>query len=31
MGVGDVDNAERVGVTMGGLNTRVSSSVGDMV
>lgn len=31
VGVGDVDNAERVGVTMGGLNTRVSSSVGDMV
>ncbi|MCV7122156.1 hypothetical protein H7H53_03155, partial [Mycobacterium lacus] len=31
IGVGDVDNAERVGVTVGGLNTRVSSSVGDMV
>ncbi|MEQ6325803.1 alpha/beta hydrolase family protein [Mycobacterium canetti] len=31
VGVGDVDNAERVGVTVGGLNTRVSSSVGDMV
>jgi hypothetical protein len=29
--VGDVDNAERVGVTVGGLNTRVSSSVGQMV
>jgi hypothetical protein len=31
VGVGDVDNAERVGVTVGGLNTRVSSSVNDMV
>jgi hypothetical protein len=31
VGVGDVDNAERVGVTVGGLNTRVSSSVGEMV
>ncbi|MBY0388305.1 MAG: alpha/beta hydrolase family protein [Mycobacterium pseudokansasii] len=31
VGVGDVDNAERVGVTVGGLNTRVSSSVKDMV
>ncbi|MGH3561949.1 MAG: alpha/beta hydrolase [Mycobacterium sp.] len=29
--VGDVDNAERVGVTLGGMNTRVSSSVGRMV
>lgn len=29
--VGDVDNAERVGVTVGGLNTRVSSSVERMV
>lgn len=29
--VGDVDNAERVGVTVGGLNTRVSSSVANMV
>lgn len=29
--VGDVDNAERVGVTVGGLNTRVSTSVGGMV
>lgn len=31
VGVGDVDNAERVGVTVGGLNTRVSASVGGMV
>ncbi|GFG66948.1 hypothetical protein MKUB_44380 [Mycobacterium kubicae] len=31
LAVGDVDNAERVGVTVGGLNTRVSSSVGGMV
>src|SRR5262249_48189350 len=31
VGVGDVDNAERVGVTVGGLNTRVSSSVDAMV
>ena len=31
VGVGDVDNAERVGVTVGGLNTRVSSSVREMV
>ncbi|BBX72246.1 alpha/beta hydrolase family protein [Mycobacterium shinjukuense] len=31
VGVGDVDNAERVGVTVGGLNTRVSSSVETMV
>jgi Alpha/beta hydrolase len=31
VGVGDVDNAERLGVTVGGLNTRVSSSVGQMV
>jgi hypothetical protein len=31
VGVGDVDNAQRVGVTVGGLNTRVSSSVGQMV
>jgi hypothetical protein len=31
IGVGDVDNAERVGITVGGLNTRVSSSVGQMV
>lgn len=31
VGIGDVDNAERIGVTVGGLNTRVSSSVGDMV
>jgi hypothetical protein len=31
VGVGDVDNAQRVGVTVGGLNTRVSSSVGSMV
>lgn len=31
LGVGDVDNAERVGVTVGGLNTRVSSSVDAMV
>lgn len=30
VGVGDVDNAERVGVTVGGLNTRVSSSVDQM-
>jgi Alpha/beta hydrolase len=30
VGVGDVDNAERVGVTVGGLNTRVSSSIGQM-
>lgn len=29
--IGDVDNAERVGVTVGGLNTRVSSSVEKMV
>ncbi|WP_216638183.1 alpha/beta hydrolase, partial [Mycobacterium sp. 1423905.2] len=29
--IGDVDNAERVGVTVGGLSTRVSSSVGGMV
>ena len=29
--VGDVDNAARVGVTVGGLNTRVSSSVESMV
>ena len=29
--VGDVDNAERVGVTVSGLNTRVSSSVEKMV
>lgn len=29
--VGDVDNAERVGVTVGGLNTRVSSSIDGMV
>lgn len=29
--VGGVDDAERVGVTVGGLNTRVSSSVGQMV
>jgi pimeloyl-ACP methyl ester carboxylesterase len=29
--VGDVDHAERVGVTVGGLNTRVSSSVEGMV
>lgn len=31
VGIGDVDNAERVGVTVGGLNTRVSSSVDAMV
>ncbi len=31
VGVGDVDNAERVGVTVGGLNTRVSASVDEMV
>ncbi|MBV8293845.1 MAG: hypothetical protein JOY55_18925 [Mycobacterium sp.] len=31
VGVGDVDDAERVGVTVGGLNTRVSSSVDEMV
>jgi Alpha/beta hydrolase len=31
VGVGDVDNAERVGVTVGGLNTRVSSGVDSMV
>ncbi|WP_204815050.1 alpha/beta hydrolase [Mycobacterium riyadhense] len=31
VGIGDVDSAERVGVTVGGLNTRASSSVGDMV
>lgn len=31
VGVGDVDNAERVGVTVGGLNTRVSTSVDQMV
>jgi alpha/beta hydrolase family protein len=31
VGVGDVDDAERVGVTVGGLNTRVSSSVDAMV
>jgi Alpha/beta hydrolase len=31
VGVGDVDNAERVGVTVGGLTTRVSSSVGEML
>lgn len=31
LGIGDVDNAERVGVTVGGLNTRVSSSVDAMV
>ncbi|MCV7124178.1 hypothetical protein H7H53_14010, partial [Mycobacterium lacus] len=31
VGVGDVDNAERVGVTVGGLNTRVSASVKEMV
>ncbi len=29
--VGDVDNAERVGVTVGGLNSRVSSNVDRMV
>lgn len=31
LGIGDVDNADRVGVTVGGLNTRVSSSVDAMV
>src|SRR5271163_4072546 len=31
VGVGGVDNAERVGVTVGGLNTRVGSSVREMV
>jgi hypothetical protein len=31
VGIGDVDNSERVGVTTGGLNTRVSSSVDSMV
>jgi hypothetical protein len=31
VGVGDVDNAERVGVTVGGFNTRVSSGVDEMV
>jgi hypothetical protein len=31
VGVGDVDNAECVGVIVGGLNTRVSVSVGGMV
>lgn len=31
LGVGSVDDAERVGVTVGGLNTRVSSSVDEMV
>jgi hypothetical protein len=31
VGVGDVDNAERVGVSVGGLNTRVSASVDEMV
>lgn len=31
VGVGDIDNAERVGVTVGGLNTRVSASVDTMV
>ena len=31
VGVGDVDNAERVGVTVGGLDTRVSSSADSMV
>jgi hypothetical protein len=31
VGVGDVDHADRVGVTVGGLNTRVSSSVNKMV
>jgi hypothetical protein len=31
VGVGDVDDAERVGVTVGGLNTRVSASVDPMV
>ena len=29
--VGDVDNAERVGVTVGGLTTRVSDSTANMV
>lgn len=29
--VGDVDNAERVGVTVGGLTARVSASAGNMV
>ncbi|WP_156661592.1 alpha/beta hydrolase [Mycobacterium sp. 852002-51163_SCH5372311] len=29
--IGDVDDADCVGVTVGGLNTRVSSSVGQMV
>jgi len=31
LAVGDVDNAERIGVTVGGLSTRVSSSVNQMV
>lgn len=31
VGVGDVDNAERVGVTVGGMSTRVSSSIDEMV
>ncbi|BAX94196.1 alpha/beta hydrolase [Mycobacterium shigaense] len=31
VGIGDVDNADRVGVTVGGLNTRVSSSLDAMV
>lgn len=31
VGIGDVDDAECVGVTVGGLNTRVGSSVGQMV
>ncbi|PJE10821.1 alpha/beta hydrolase [Mycobacterium sp.] len=31
VGVGDVDNAERVGVTVGGLTTRVSDSTATMV
>ena len=31
VGVGDVDNADRVGVTVGGLNTQVSSGVDSMV
>lgn len=31
VGVGDIDNAERVGVTVAGLNTRVSTRVGGMV
>lgn len=31
VGIGEVDTAERVGVTVGGLSTRVSSSVADMV